>query len=610
MKSDNLEQRVSAGTKIKNALGDAKLFLNRYLYSGAFLTAVNGAYLWGADQALDYASRRLEGGEGIATATAYLGLTAGLIAVNVGPKIKDKHRGLFYVAKKIYRKNKEDFKEMRKRLKKKPSERDSEREKQKKVLDWFKTGVVGSAMIAAYFLGGFPGVIERFNYDLGRMADGGKSFIQSFARTEEKAPAKSSQIRKQESKPSTEVTLRITTPPHGPFQVPKYLQGKTINGDLYGAYTGVHGVAGVSFNPDFFKQLAQLWDAKIEWMNQRKKKNPIVLEAKNMILKEYLSLAKPTRITLDEYTREADNSINFVNQNLNWAVVAQLKGLNESEIGLVKKISSTIIGKDLITYCLTEIMPSGTDGLKNKLVLDMLLRSAGREYVEFIPAMYDDRTSMGPYQFTMHALYSKDGETNGVSKINLALPDNKRITDSVMSLRGNDHHKAAYMFAINNIAELVGKLNRLERENMWKHYAEHEEDLVQFIATAHHLPSAAIKAAKRWLSNGCKHDFTRSCSSAIVSYAKKTAVNYVAMHANTDFNTNAKIELPPKLEEQLMAQDAGSDSNLHTVTVQKDQTLYGIARQNNVRVEDLKKWNYLKDNIIFLNQKLNIYRNR
>ena len=65
-----------------------------------------------------------------------------------------------------------------------------------------------------------------------------------------------------------------------------------------------------------------------------------------------------------------------------------------------------------------------------------------------------------------------------------------------MQLKGNDHHKAAYLFAVYNLAALVNKLPEELCEEFTNVYADRiTPDLVlQYIAAAHHLPANARKA--------------------------------------------------------------------------------------------------------------------
>lgn len=166
-------------------------------------------------------------------------------------------------------------------------------------------------------------------------------------------------------------------------------------------------------------------------------------------------------------------------------------------------------------------MPS-RDGQLNKLILDFLLKNAGREYIESIPAMYDPKTSFGPYQFTEYALYEvpRRGK-RGASIINQAVKESEKIPGSVALLRGEQHYKAAFLFMIENIANLVNKrcaaLNSVWRAN--------KDDLIMFVATSHHMPSPALNAARRWLDNWARLPFYISCGSHLRRYALKTKAN-------------------------------------------------------------------------------------
>jgi LysM repeat protein len=319
-------------------------------------------------------------------------------------------------------------------------------------------------------------------------------------------------------------------------------------------------------------------------MKKKKKNNRVVEEARDKAIQEYSRIKKPTRMSLEEYVREADHSIDTIKKNIDWGKVGKLKGLSSNQVELVKSIASNITGKDMITYSLTEIMPSKSDGLKNKMVMDMILRTGGREFLEFAPAIFDDRTSFGPYQFTSHALYSLNGKHKGASLINQALPESQQIPGSVIKLRGNDHHKAAYLFVINNIGALVDKLDRKEFNTLWNNYANHKDDLVGYIATAHHRPGNAITAGRLWLANNCRYDFKRSCDGNILEYAKKTALNFKAMNTNTNYESTRGPST--HLIEEM---DIQEDDTLHRVS--RGETLSSISRQYHVELNRLKNAN-------------------
>ena len=157
--------------------------------------------------------------------------------------------------------------------------------------------------------------------------------------------------------------------------------------------------------------------------------------------------------------------------------------------------------------------------------MDFLLQYAGVEYIEDIPAMYDAKTSFGPYQFTEFALFDCGNQKRGASIANQAVTSGQKIPGSVIKLRGDDHYKAAYLFAVHNICLMVKKLNKKELQTLKNVWGNNRDDLFVFCATAHHLPGDAIKAARKWLDNKAKASFETSCNKRILPYAQKTRQN-------------------------------------------------------------------------------------
>lgn len=303
---------------------------------------------------------------------------------------------------------------------------------------------------------------------------------------------------------------------------------KYTENDLQEIFTNIPGTSGVISKPDkkedFQYNLRLLWEKKAKIAESDDAVNAVI----NTQVERYCS-GKATKMTLSQYEKQIDKAIRNLKRNLDWHEAGKIKGLDEERTGLLQKISLHITGKDLLSYSLTELMGS-SDGKRNAKSLDYLLREAGREYVELIPALYDDKTSFGPYQFTEYALYDADGEQRGASLINHALPEKYRIVGSVSKLKGNEHHKAAYLFAINNLAELISRLSRKEFNTLGHNWRENKDDIVSFMATAHHLPNDAISAARRWLDNDARFDYAVSCGPRIAKYAKKTGSNFDALY--------------------------------------------------------------------------------
>lgn len=300
-----------------------------------------------------------------------------------------------------------------------------------------------------------------------------------------------------------------------------WLAGKTFR-DLYIWYTGVEGKVPPEVTIDFPKQLGLMWRRKFV----RSNKNAVVVQTGKKIIHNYID-HEPHVLTAKEYQEQIQKVLTETFNNMDWEKLGSIKHLSHDKLELVKNICHSVNAKHLMAYCLTELMPS-TDGLFNVEVLNFLLKSAGKEYIESIPAMFDKKVSFGPYQFTEFALYDSNGEKRGASIPNQALKDGK-IPGSVAELKGMDHHKAAYLFMIDNFSNLVNKLSADQQKTLHDEWQKKANDLVGFAATAHHLPAPAITVAKRWLDNGAKLPFEVSCGRALGQYAHKTDQNFKAL---------------------------------------------------------------------------------
>lgn len=301
------------------------------------------------------------------------------------------------------------------------------------------------------------------------------------------------------------------------------LEGETLSG-LYTTLTGIEGLVEKTVKIDFNKQMMRMFDIKSRISN-----NKVIDTEYKKKVEEYLS-NEPTRITLEEYIEEANRSVDFIKENIDWDKLSQIKKLNDKQRKLLESIVKSIDGKDLIAYSLTELMPSQTDGKKNMAVMDFLLRNAGREYVELIPALGDNLTSFGPFQFTSYSIYNSNGELRGASIVNLALPENKRIPDSVIKLKGNDHFKAAYLFATENIASLIKELNDKNLVLLESKIFNDKSNIIKYIASAHYKPVYARKSMKAWINNKNSNEFLTNVHPQVRHYAKKTHVNWYALH--------------------------------------------------------------------------------
>ena len=293
--------------------------------------------------------------------------------------------------------------------------------------------------------------------------------------------------------------------------------------DLYGAYTGIDGVARPVEDIDFLKCLDALWEKKRE-----KAPGSIVKNTGVALLKEY-DEKDPQRTTITDYIRKISDIAREMRKKLDWQKIASIKALNQAELALLYKIVNSLDGKSMVAYSMTELMP-GSNGQFNIKVLDFLLRNAGERYVASIPALFDTKTSFGHYQFTEFAIFDIADVRRGASTINQAITDvNFRVPGSVSLLRGDAHHRAAFLNMINNLAFMLNDLKPefLKRlEDIWQ---KKPSEIVQAIACAHNAPRYAKEALHHWLRAGANTAFERSCNHQIRVYAQKTGANFASL---------------------------------------------------------------------------------
>lgn len=301
---------------------------------------------------------------------------------------------------------------------------------------------------------------------------------------------------------------------------------KFQEGELYADLIGVSGQLPLSSNIDFEKNLKSMWDKK----NARKKGVTDVARATSVDVLKYYSTNK-TYMTVDEYVLWINRDIETLKKNIDWVGVCgvRMRGL---ECELLKALSYGIYGRDLVAYGLTELMPS-ENGTLNVKLLDVLLRNAGRQYLDSVPALYDKYTSRSLWQFTQFAVYQANSELRGASSINVHVKAPYKIPGSVSMLRSADHHRAAYLFAVANLRDLVLRMTDAERINLKQKHRKHPDEIVQFIAIAHHLPSPAIKGARKWAANKMKTELRISLGPKLSKYANKTQGNLLALYKRT-----------------------------------------------------------------------------
>ncbi len=292
------------------------------------------------------------------------------------------------------------------------------------------------------------------------------------------------------------------------------LAGKKFS-DLLSDYTGISGIVPKVVMIDFKYQLAQMWKKKIAHAEAHGVDTGPLMETAQRLFSSY-EPAQATKVDLTGYMHAIDGALSEVRLHDLGAIrrLHAFKDLDDTQLAIATRLEASIDAQKLLAYSITELMPSyDRDSPTNIEVLKFLLENAGSEYIDRIPALNDSSLSFGPDQFTENALEHRvekhlktvDGKPkeftkivrNGASLMDSILPTSQ-IPAHVAQLRGTDHHKAAYLFALYNIASLVKSIGP-EKEGRSLKLLKHFEELppgtvLEYIATAHHLPRNAIDA--------------------------------------------------------------------------------------------------------------------
>lgn len=327
----------------------------------------------------------------------------------------------------------------------------------------------------------------------------------------------------------------------------KDLAGQRLKGDLFELYLGQsYESAPERIEVDFPKQLKKMWDIKARISGG----NAEIKTLGRTMVSDYEKY-EPERTSVQEYVTEIERIRSLVLENLDWSAVAASKFLPEEDGLLLRKILESLSAKDFLAISMTELMPT-ENGEVNLQLYKLLLESAGREFIESIPAL-DRFVSFGTYQFTKYALDGVANPPKGASNINNYLKGRARLPKNVSELRGKQHHLAAILNSVDNAAALLQRLrfelsslkeiwdkpnNALKHLQINNKSGEHmrylnevlstkPEQVAIYIATAHHAPGLSAKAFVSWVEKGLAGSFKDyfTPGSRLVKYVRKTESN-------------------------------------------------------------------------------------
>jgi hypothetical protein len=301
---------------------------------------------------------------------------------------------------------------------------------------------------------------------------------------------------------------------------PGFLAGRTVN-DLFAYYLGF---ADKTLVPDKItispaENIKKLWAKKLD---RRAGVTEVAKQAAILAEQKYRVGAAVEKISFGEYVKSVDAHLSNLRVSIDFKALGKSLSLEGEDLHALKVAAKEIGGREIVAYSMTELLP-GANGEYNAKFFDLILSNYGVEYLHWVPALYDEYTSFGPYQFTKFALYDAGGVREGASKINQFVKDQKyKIPGSVIKLEGRAHDRAAYMFALFNIAMLIQETETSEDvKKLIQVFQKKKDILVGMIACMHNLPVTKYSFME-WIKAGA----SGMPSPRNVSYLRKSVNNY------------------------------------------------------------------------------------
>lgn len=285
------------------------------------------------------------------------------------------------------------------------------------------------------------------------------------------------------------------------------LAGRNL-ADLYTKYLGLSaGRVPTSVDVSFDERMASMYHQKVMFKKCKKKDSENCVVASDTVLSQspellnnYLKSDK-MKMGLKAFISVADEKVAKGKKYLDWPMLCKSSAyrLNQERCKLLQSIVGDLQGKDLIAYGMTELLPSA-DGDLNVKYMDVILRNAGAQFLYYVPALGDRYASIALYQFTFFALREDDEKVEGVSVVNSFVKEGgEKLPGSVVSLSGNQHHTAAFYFAVHNLASFLSRLGQQEVKTLLAIHHKVQTEMVVLIACAHHAPGHTFPTVTRWL---------------------------------------------------------------------------------------------------------------
>ena len=338
--------------------------------------------------------------------------------------------------------------------------------------------------------------------------------------------------------------IRVNLPEPTPYSPGLHRTTRLVNlsplegmrlGNLNAWYLGIEGEAPDEAAINFAANLDSLWERKLD-----RGVTPATKDSFQRVLVRYRN-SEPGLTTLPHFVEEVDSQVRLTHTSLNYDALCsawdervrtseskEKHYLHRDGCSLLRGIMGNITGRDLVAYGMTELFPA-RNGERNVRLMNVLLPNAGSEYLNSLPALGDPLLSLGLYQFTSHAVRHDASGAHGASMISQYAEAPYQIPGSVVSLSGNDHHRAAFYFATYNIANWIRHSTPEERNKLRVLFPKHMDQIAQFMAVAHHLPGPAISRARKWVRHDGKRPLVKYLGPSLTIYANKTRSNRAAL---------------------------------------------------------------------------------
>jgi hypothetical protein len=307
--------------------------------------------------------------------------------------------------------------------------------------------------------------------------------------------------------------------PNQPYQRPKGM--KTGGTGVW--FRGVQGDDPYTSDADLAEKLSVLWGHKM----RIKGVTPATRKNADYIIKDFATGAK-TRQDIKAFVKNATRVVNRMHDALDYKAYCAKMSMDHEQCRTLEDITDDLRGKDMVAYGMTELLPS-QNGIRNIELLDNILRNAGPEFLNNVPAFGDPLLSKGLYQFTSYAVRWDASGPQGASIVNQFVDKKHQIPQSVVRLTMDDQHAAAFLFTTYNVSRWIRRMNGQQMKTFRKLMPSHQAELIQYIAVSHHMPGRTIQYANAWLNGGGRNEFLTYLPPHLRAYGTKTKNNYAAV---------------------------------------------------------------------------------